>query len=90
MTTRRKNGQMSDSELELRRFHRSVKRLRKYCDDQDIELHSWIDASNDEQCVLSRDECELGAYKEYITGDNEPYFVPEEYFTEVQNEAMYL
>lgn len=90
MTTRRKNGQMSDTELELRRFHRSVRRLQKYCKDQDIELHSWIDADNDEQCVLSKDECELGAYKEYITGVNEPYFVSEEHFEEVQHEAMYL
>ena len=38
MAKRRANGQMSDSELELRRFHRQVKRVKKYCADQDIEL----------------------------------------------------
>lgn len=90
MAKRRANGQMSDKELEIRRFHRSVKRLQKYCKDQDIELHSWIDAGNDEQCVLSKDEIELGAYKEYLTDENEPYFVSEEYYQEVSNEALYL
>ncbi len=90
MTKRKENGQMSNEELNLRRFHRSVRRLKKYCEDQDITLHSWLDADNNEQCVLSKDECELGAYKEYLTNDNEPYFVSEEHYSEVSNEALYL
>lgn len=90
MAKRRANGQMSDSELELRRFHRQVKRVKKYCADQNIELHDWLNAQNDEQCVLSKDECELGAYKEYLTNENEPYFVPEDRFQEVSQEALYL
>lgn len=90
MAKRRANGQMSDSELELRKFHRQVKRVKKYCDDQDIELHDWFNAQNDEQCVLSKDEYELGAYKEYLTNENEPYFVPEDRFQEVSQEALYL
>ena len=51
MTARRKNGQMYNEELELRRFHRSLKRIKKWCKDQDIEIHSYSEASSDEVCV---------------------------------------
>lgn len=90
MAKRRANGQMSYSELELRRFHRQVKRVKEYCDDQDIEMHDWFNAQNGEQCVLSKDEYEIGAYKEYLTNKNEPYFVSEDHFQEVSQEALYL
>ena len=90
MAKRRANGQMSCSELELRRFHRQVRRVKKYCADQDIELHDWLNAQNGEQCVLSKDEYEIGAYKEYLTNKNEPYFVSEDHFQEVSQEALYL
>ena len=90
MAKRRANGQMSDSELELRRFHRQVRRVKKYCADHDLESHDWLNAQNGEQCVFSKNEYELGAYKEYLTNENEQYFVYEDHFQEVSQEALYL
>lgn len=81
---------MSTDELEIRRYHRSVKRVQSWCKDQDIELHPWSEAGENEQCVLSKVDYELGAYKEYIFEDNESYFVSEEYYQQVSNEALYL
>lgn len=81
---------MSIEELETRRYHRSVKRVKKWCKDQDVELHTWSEASGDEQCVLSKVDYELGAYREYLSEDNESYFVSEDNYQQVSNEALYL
>ena len=85
MTARRKNGQMSNEELELRRFHRSLKRIKKWCKDQDVEIHSYS-----EVCVISRDEYEVSSRRDYLTEDNESYFVSEEDYEAVSNELLYL
>lgn len=90
MTTRRKNGQMSNEELELRQFHRSVKRIKKWCKDQDIEIHSYSEASGDEICVTSRDEYEVSSRRDYLTEDNESWFVSEEDYEAASNELLYL
>lgn len=90
MTERRKNGQMSDNEIEIRRFHRSVRRLKSWCRDQDINLKSWSEANNEDQCVLSLVDYELGAIREYLPEDNESYFVNEDFYEEVSDEAIYL
>ena len=90
MAKRTKNGNMSVSELETRRYHRSVKRVQRWCEDQNIKLHSWSEAGENEQCVLSTIDYELGAYREYISEDNESYFVSEEDYQQVSNEALYL
>ena len=90
MTARRKNGQMSNEELELRRFHRSLKRIKKWCKDQDIEIHSYSEAPSDEICVTSRDEYEVSSRRDYLTEDNESYFVSEEDYEAVSNELLYL
>lgn len=90
MTTRRKNGQMSNEELELRKFHRSVKRIKRWCEDQDVEIHSYSEASSDEICVASKNEYEISSRRDYLTEDNESYFVPEEDYETVSNEVLYL
>lgn len=90
MTARRKNGQMSNEELELRRFHRSLKRIKKWCKDQDVEIHSYSEASSDEVCVTSRDEYEVSSRRDYLIEDNESYFVSEEDYEAVSNELLYL
>ena len=90
MTARRKNGQMSNEELELRRFHRSLKRIKKWCKDQDIKIHSYSEASSDEVCVTSKDEYEVSSRRDYLPEDNESYFVSEEDYEAVSNELLYL
>lgn len=90
MTARRKNGQMSNEEIELRRFHRSLKRIKKWCKDQDIKIHSYSEASSDEVCVTSKDEYEVSSRRDYLPEDNESYFVSEEDYEAVSNELLYL
>ena len=84
MAKRKKNGQMSETELELRRFHKEVRNARKACEEMNIALLSFDDALNDDVCILSKNEYEIGAVKQYIDNTNEPYFVHEANFTEVQ------
>lgn len=90
MTARRKDGQMSNEELELRQFHRSLKRIKKWCKDQDVEIHSYSEASSNEVCVTSRDEYEISSRRDYLTEDNESWFVSEEDYEAVSNELLYL
>ena len=42
MAKRRKNGQMSDEELEVRRHHSSLRRLKAHCSDENVELKDYI------------------------------------------------
>lgn len=81
---------MSIDELETRRYHRSAKRVKKWCKDQNVELHTWSEASEDEQCVLSKVDYELGARKDYLSEDNESYFVSEDEYDRVSEIALYL
>ena len=90
MTTRRKNGQMSDKELEIRRFHKSVRSVKQWCADNDVVLHSYSEASSDELCVLSQDEYELSSRRGYLDKDNESYFVDEDDYEKASQHALYL
>ena len=75
MAKRRKNGQMSESELELRRFHSDVRKLKKVCRDNNIVLLEFDEALNDDTCILSQSEYEVGVAKEYASNNLECYFV---------------
>ena len=52
MAKRRANGQMSDDELEVRRHHSSLRRLKAHCSDENVELKDYESANTDEMCVL--------------------------------------
>lgn len=84
MAKRRKNGQMSESELELRRFHSDVKKLKKVCRDNSIALLEFDEALNDDVCILSRSEYEVGSAKEYLSNSLESYFVHDSDFSRTQ------
>ena len=75
---------MSDAELETRRFHKDVKKLQKVCRDNNITLIEYEDALNDDICVLSKSEYEIGAAKEYIGENLESYFVHSSDFSKTQ------
>ena len=75
MAKRRKNGQMSESELELRRFHSDVRKLKKVCRDNNIVFLEFDEALNDDVCILSQSEYEIGSAKEYLSKSLESYFV---------------
>lgn len=84
MAKRRKNGQMSESELELRRFHSDVRKLKKVCRDNNIALLEFDEALNDDVCILSRSEYEVGSAKEYLSNSVESYFVHDSDFSRTQ------
>ncbi len=83
MAKRTKGGRMSQTELDLRRYHKDLRLMKQVCRDSNINLLSHDDALNDDQCILSRDEYEIGAVKEYLTAQNEPYFVHPEQYNEI-------
>lgn len=83
MAKRTKSGRMSQQELDLRRYHKDVKKVKQVCMDKDKQLLSFDEALNDDKCILSKNEYEIGAVKEYLDNSNEPYFVHEEDYDEL-------
>lgn len=75
---------MSESELELRRFHGDVRKLKKVCRDNNIALLEFDEALNDDVCILSRSEYEIGSAKEYLSNSLESYFVHDSDFSRTQ------
>ena len=90
MTKRRKNGQMSDDELETRRHHSSLRKLKAHCSDMNVELKDFNSANPDDMCVLSLDDVDLGSRRNYLTVDNDSWFVSEDNYEEVSQTALYL
>lgn len=91
MTKRRKNGQMSDSELETRRHHAKLKKLKKYLSDcKNVELKDYKSADPYDMCVLSMSDVDLGARREYLSEDNDSWFVSEDNYETVSEIALYL
>ena len=90
MTKRRKNGQMSDNELETRRHHSSLRKLKAHCSDVNVELKDFNSANPDDMCVLSLDDVDLGSRRNYLTVDNDSWFVSEDNYEEVLQTALYL
>lgn len=90
MAKRRKNGQMSDDELETRRHHSSLRRLKANCSDMNVELKDFESAGPDDMCVLSLEDVDLGSRKSYLTVDNDSWFVNENNYEEVSQTALYL
>ena len=84
MAKRKKNGQMSDQELELRRFHKDVRNAKKVCEEAGVSLMTYDDALNDDICILSLDEYFIGTTKSYVDENIESYFVHESDFSETQ------
>ena len=84
MAKRKKNGQMSESELELRRFHSDVRKLKKVCREHNITLLEFDEAINDDVCILSQSEYEVGSAKEYLSNSLESYFVHDSDFSKTQ------
>lgn len=84
MAKRKKNGQMSETELDLRRFHKDVRKLKQVCQDNNITLLEYEDAINDDVCILSQSEYEIGVAKEYTSEGLECYFVHDSDFSRTQ------
>lgn len=90
MTKRRANGQMSDDELEVRRHHSSLRRLKAYCSDENVVLKNYESANPDDMCVLSLEDVDLGSRKSYLTTGSDSWFVSEDDYDEISQIALYL
>lgn len=75
---------MSESELNLRRFHSDVRKLKKVCRDNNVLLLEFDEALNDDVCILSQSEYEIGSVKEYLGNSLESYFVHDSDFSRTQ------
>ena len=67
----------SQRELELRRYHAQVRKLRELCNDNNIRLYTYNEADNNMKCILSKSDYEIGDTKPYCSEENENYFVTE-------------
>ena len=67
----------SQKELELRRYHAQVRKLRELCNDNNIRLNTYDEADDNMKCVLSKSDYEIGDTKPYCCEENENYFVTE-------------
>lgn len=76
----KKKRQYTAHEMELRRFHADVRKLKQKCEDEGILLKTYKDASNDDICVLSNNEYEIGETKSSCDPEHENYFVELPFF----------
>lgn len=90
MTKRRKNGQMSDKELEIRRHHAVLRKLKKYCSSKNVELKDYTSATPYDICILSLDDIDLGARRKYLPVDNDSWFVSEDNYEAISEIALYI
>lgn len=67
----------SQRELELRRYHAQVRKLRELCNDNNIRLNTYNEADDNMKCILSKSDYEIGDTKPYCYEGNENYFVTE-------------
>lgn len=81
---------MSDSELEVRRHHASLRKLKEHCSDANVVLKDYSSANDDDMCVLSLEDVDLGSRKNYLTTDNDSWFVSEDDYDEISQIALYL
>ncbi len=67
----------SAKELDLRRYHAQVRKLKKLCEDNDVPLFTYDEAEDTMVCILSDSDYELGDTKPYCSKDHENYFITE-------------
>ena len=79
MTTQRSkrrpvSRQYSAKESMIRKYHRQVRRLESMCEKEGIQLRIYEDATDDDVCVLSSNDFEIGEPVENCDPSNENYF----------------
>ena len=80
MPTNKKRGVtriQSAKEIDLRRYHSALRKLKKLCEINNVELRTYEEASDTMVCILSKSDYELGDTKPYCSQENENYFVTE-------------
>lgn len=65
-------------EITKRQFHSDVRKLKRLCEDNAINLVSFDDAEEDWICILSESEYEIGSLKHGCSCDLENYFVSQD------------
>lgn len=81
MPTNKKKGttrQQKIGEITKRQFHSDVRKLKRLCENNAINLASFDDAEEDWICILSEFEYEIGSLKHACSCDLENYFVSQD------------
>lgn len=73
-----KRGIRSIDEKISRAFHRDVRKLQRYCENNGYTLMTYAEADSYDICILSFNEYELGARHEDCDPFIENYFLCEE------------
>lgn len=76
---------MSASELATRRFHKDKRTIIKLCDIHNIPIKTFKEALDDNVCVLSKNDYDIGSTRKYLSEDNEQLFVADKDYEEVYN-----
>lgn len=74
--------QYTAKESITRKYHRQVRRLQDLFEKQGIQLRIYEDATDDDVCVLSSNDYEIGEPVKNCDSSNESYFVS---FDDYQN-----
>lgn len=81
MPTNKKKGttrQQKIGEITKRQFRSDVRKLKRLCENNAINLASFDDAEEDWICILSEFEYEIGSLKHACSCDLENYFVSQD------------
>lgn len=65
-------------EITKRQFRSDVRKLKRLCENNAINLASFDDAEEDWICILSESEYEIGSLKHSCSCDLENYFVSQD------------
>lgn len=63
---------------ELRRYRNEVNRFKKWCEVNEVAYMDYDEASQDDICILSLNEFDLGDTRSQILEDHESMFLSQE------------
>jgi hypothetical protein len=85
--TRRCRRACSEKELLTRRYHQDVRNFKKWCENNNVSYKTFDEASNDDICVLSKNELLESLDRSLISEDNECYFLNQDDYEKWQEQG---
>ena len=78
--------QMSTHELFLRRYHSTLRKMRRLATSLDITIHDFDSAEPSDVCILSTNDCEIDEHKLRCSSSNNGYFISQKDYEEHMEE----
>lgn len=75
--------QYSAKESMTRKYHRQVRRLKELCRELNIQMRNYANALDDDICILSSNEFEIGEPIKNCDPSNENYFISEDSYEKI-------